>query len=237
MKQLVPLFLGIALSLPLSTTAMAENDEDEFADPDPWVRANRVTQNFNNFADRILLRPVAVAYRKVIPRFARHGIGNVFSNLGDVGNAVNNILQGKVANGASDLARVLINSTVGLGGLFDPASRIGLDEHEEDSGQTFAKWGVPTRPYVVIPGLGPSSVRDGLARILDGALDPVRYLYPVPHRNGTYALRAIRERADLLNVEGIVFGDKYIFYRDAYLQRREYLVNDGEVSDPFADDF
>ena len=237
MKLIVSSILGIALSLPLSTPAMAQNDEDEFADPDPWVRANRVTHNFNDFADRILVRPIAVAYRKVIPQVARRGVGNVFSNLGDVGNAVNNVLQGKVAGGASDLARVLINSTVGIGGLFDAASRMGLDEHEEDWGQTFAKWGVPTGPYVVIPGFGPGSVRDGVSRILDGALDPVRYLYPVSHRNLTYTLRVVRDRTNLLNVESVVFGDKYIFYRDAYLQRREYLVNDGEVSDPFADDF
>lgn len=237
MKQIVPLILGIALSLPLSTPALAQNDEDEFADPDPWVRANRVTHNFNDFADRILLRPVAVAYSKVIPRLARRGVGNIFSNLGDVGNALNNVMQGKVADGAGDLARVLINSTVGIGGLFDAASRMGLGEHEEDWGQTFAKWGVPQGPYVVIPGLGPGSVRDGVARIFDGVLDPVRYLYPVSHRNGTYTLRVVRNRANLLAVESVVFGDKYIFYRDAYLQRREYLVNDGEVSDPFADDF
>ena len=107
MRQIVLLILGITLSLLLPTTAMAENDEDEFANPDPWVRANRVTHNFNDFADRILLRPVAVAYSKVIPRLARRGVGNIFSNLGDVGNALNNVMQGKVADGASDLARVL----------------------------------------------------------------------------------------------------------------------------------
>ena len=211
MRQIVLLILGIALSLPLPTTAMAENDEDEFANPDPWVRANRVTHNFNDFADRILLRPVAVAYSKVIPGFARRGVGNVFSNLGDVGNALNNVLQGKITDGVSDLARVLVNSTVGIGGLFDVASRMGLIEHEEDTGQTFAKWGVPTGPYVVIPGLGPGSVRDGVARIFDGALDPVRYLYPVSHRNGIYSLRVIRNRADLLNIEGVVSATSIFF--------------------------
>jgi len=233
MKQVILLILGVTLSLPI----VAENDEFEFADSDPWVRTNRSIHNFNDVADRILTRPVAVGYRKIVPQFARRGLGNVFSNLEDVGNGINNLLQGKVANGASDLTRVLINSTIGIVGLFDPASSMGLIEHEEDWGQTFATWGVPAGPYIVIPGLGPGSVRDGLSRILDGATDPLRYLYPVSHRNVTYAMRLIRDRTDLLTVESVVFGDKYIFYRDAYLQRREYLVKDGEVSDPFADDF
>lgn len=237
MKRIVPLILGIALSGVLPAPVMAQSVEDEIAGPDPWVQVNRVTHNINDFADRILVRPVAVAYRKVIPRFARRGIGNAFSNLEDVGNAVNNMLQGKVGSGVNDLLRVLINSTIGVGGLFDPASAMGLDQHEEDWGQTFARWGVPGGPYVVIPVLGPASVRDGVARILDSAFNPVRYLYPVSHRNLIYAMSALRDRTDLLRVDTIVFGDRYIFYRDAYLQRRDYLINDGEVADPFADDF
>ncbi|HIB85563.1 MAG TPA: VacJ family lipoprotein [Chromatiaceae bacterium] len=227
------LILGIAPSLPL----VAADMDDEFADLDPWIRVNRMTHNLNDVGDRILLRPVAVGYRKMFPRFVRRGIGNAFSNLHDVSNAINNMLQGKLNHGVSDLARVLVNSTVGLAGLFDPASSLGMVEHEEDWGQTFAKWGSPTGPYLVIPGLGPGSVRDGLSRILDSVTDPVRYLYPVSDRNVTYAARLVRNRADLLAVESVAFGDKYIFYRGAYLQRREYLVNDGVVSDPFADDF
>lgn len=237
MKRLGPSIFALVLSGSLLVPVMAQNVEAELADPDPWVRVNRVTHDINDFADRILIRPVAVVYRKIIPRFARRGVGNAFSNLEDVGNAVNNLLQGKVGDGVNDLLRVLINSTVGIGGFFDPASALGLDEHEEDWGQTFARWGVPAGPYVVIPGLGPASVRDGVARILDGALNPIRYLYPVSHRNLIYAMSTLRDRTDLLAVDAIVFGDRYIFYRDAYLQRREYLVNDGEVSDPFADDF
>jgi phospholipid-binding lipoprotein MlaA len=217
--------------------ALAETDEHDYSDPDPWIGINRVTHNINDFGDRILIRPVAVAYQNVFPRFARNGVSNVYSNLGDVGNAVSSLFQGKVTGGMSDLMRVLINSTIGIGGLFDPASALGLVEHEEDWGQTLAKWGAPTGPYVVIPGLGPGSVRDGLARILDGVFDPVLYIYPVSHRNVVYGARVVRNRAGLLSAEKVVFGDKYIFYRDAYMQRREYLVNDGEVSDPFADDF
>jgi phospholipid-binding lipoprotein MlaA len=235
MKLLTILIFGLALSM--SVAAEEDEEEEEFKDIDPWVGVNRGTQKFNDFFDRILIRPLAVGYRKVMPQFARNGVNNVFSNLEDIGDAINNVLQGKVKDGSSDVVRFVVNTTVGIGGLFDPASRIGLVDHEEDFGQTFAKWGVPNGPYLVIPALGPSSVRDGFGRLLDGSVNPLRYLYPVAHRNTIYAFRGIVYRADLLVVDDVVFGDKYIFYRDAYFQRREYLVNDGEVADPFADDF
>jgi phospholipid-binding lipoprotein MlaA len=234
MKLLTVLIFGLALSM---SVAAEEDEEEEFKDIDPWVGVNRGTQKFNDFFDRILIRPIAVGYRKVMPRFARNGVNNVFSNLEDIGDAINNVLQGKVKDGSSDIVRFVVNTTVGIGGLFDPASRIGLVDHDEDFGQTFGKWGVPNGPYFVIPALGPSSVRDGLGRLLDGAVNPLRYVYPVRRRNTLYAFRGIVYRADLLVVDDVVFGDKYIFYRDAYFQRREYLVNDGEVADPFADDF
>lgn len=229
------LVVALVIGLGLSSVVWAE--EDGIANPDPWAGLNHGTHNVNDFADRKLLKPLALGYRKLVPGFARQGVSNVFSNLRDVGDAVNNLLQGKIGKSASDLGRVLVNSTLGIAGLFDPASRIGLNDHEEDWGQTLGVWGVPQGPYLVIPVLGPSSVRDGLARILDGAVNPLRYLYPVADRNAAYVLRSIQNRSDLIAMEGVVFGDKYIFYRDAYLQRRDYLVNDGEVSDPFADDF
>jgi phospholipid-binding lipoprotein MlaA len=236
-------FLVFLLALSMSVAAAEDEyeeddyEEERFIDPDPWVGLNRGTHNLNDFFDRKLVRPVAVGYRKVIPQFARTGVSNVFSNLEDIGDAINNVLQGKVRDGSSDVVRVLVNTTIGIAGFFDPASRMGLVDHEEDFGQTFGKWGVPTGPYFVIPALGPSSVRDGLARILDGSVNPLRYLYPVSHRNTILAFRGVVYRADLLVVDDVVFGDKYIFYRDAYFQRREYLLKDGEVSDPFADDF
>ena len=215
----------------------AEEDWDEFVDPDPWRGMNKKIHNFNDFVDVKLVRPVAVGYQKVTPQFFENGISNVFNNLDDVGDAVNNVLQGKIGEGLSDVARVLVNSTVGILGWFDPATRMELTDHEEDWGQTFAVWGVPAGPYFVIPGLGPSTVRNAISRFLDGAVNPIRYLYPVRHRNMVYALRGIDTRAGLLSVDGVIFGDRYVFYRDAYLQRREYLEKDGEVDDPFADDF
>lgn len=235
MRYLLSLFFSLAV-LAISPV-LAEEDLDEFVDTDPWRGLNQKIHNFNDFADVKLVRPVAVGYRKVTPQFFRTSVSNVFNNLDDVGDAVNNVLQGKVGDGLSDVARVLINSTIGIAGLFDPATRMGLVDHEEDWGQTFAVWGIPAGPYFVIPGLGPSTLRNTISRFFDGAVDPVRYLYPVRHRNTIYAFRALQDRTNLLSVDGVVFGDKYIFYRDAYLQRREYLEKDGEVDDPFADDF
>jgi phospholipid-binding lipoprotein MlaA len=237
MRHLTAWFLIVALSIVFSTPVVAEDEFTEFVDSDPWRGVNQKVHNFNDFADVELVRPVALGYRRITPGFFRTGVSNVFSNLDDVGDAINNGLQGKVGDGISDVTRVLINSTIGLAGLFDPATPLGLVDHEEDWGQTFAVWGVPAGPYFVIPGLGPSTVRDTASRFFDGAVNPLRYLYPVRHRNTLFALRALQDRTDLLSVDGVVFGDKYIFYRDAYLQRREYLEKDGEVDDPFADDF
>ncbi|MEX2327201.1 MAG: MlaA family lipoprotein, partial [Pseudomonadales bacterium] len=136
-----------------------------------------------------------------------------------------------------DLVRIGINSTMGLGGLFDPASNVGLARHNEDFGQTFSVWGAPRGPYLVLPFLGPSTLTDAIGRPFDSALDPVRYYHPVDHRNTLFALDQVRGRAQLLSAEQAVFGDKYLFYRDAYLQRRNYLINDGRVKQDFDDGF
>lgn len=197
---------------------------------------NQKVQAFNDSADRYVLKPIAKGYDTVVPQFARTSVGNFFSNLDDVTNGVNNGLQGKPLRAVSDLGRIVVNTTLGLGGLFDPASGLGLVKHNESFGQTLSVWGVPKGPYLVLPFLGPSTLTDAVARPFDSRLDPVRYLYPVDHRNRTYGARLIDQRASLLNLESTVFGDRYIFFRDAYLQRRNYLVNDGKVEDDF-DDF
>ena len=184
-----------------------------------------------------MTKPAARAYRKVIPGWTRKLLGNVFSNLRDVNDAVNNILQGKIGAGLSDVTRVVVNTTLGLGGLFDPASAMGLKDHQEDFGQTLAKWGLPPGPFVMIPLLGPGSLRDVVARPLDTGMDPLLYLYPVSHRNTGQGLRLLGQRAGLLQLEKAIFGDPYLFIRDAYLQRRAYLAADGQVEDPFGDDF
>lgn len=217
----------------LSVFARAEEQEPNV---DPWQGINQQTFAVNEGLDRILVKPVARTYTTVVPGFARQGVNNFFSNVGDVSNGVNNLLQGKPLRALSDLGRIVINSTLGLGGLFDPASGIGLRKHNESFGQTLSVWGVPKGPYVVMPFLGPSTLTDAIARPLEATLDPVRYLYPVDHRNTLLGVRLLDQRAGLLAAESVVFGDRYLFLRDAYLQRREFLVNDGQVEDDF-DDF
>ena len=207
-----------------------------FANEDPWMGFNQKVQGFNDKADRYFLKPVAKGYEAVLPQFARNSVNNFFSNLDDVTNAVNNTLQGKPLAGVSDVGRIAINTTLGIGGLFDPASGLGLAKHNESFGQTLSVWGVPKGPYLVLPLLGPSTLTDALSRPVDSRLDPVRYLHPVDHRNRSMALRLLDQRAALLKAEDAMFGDRYIFLRDAYLQRRNYLVNDGQVKDDF-DDF
>lgn len=125
---------------------------------------------------------------------------------------MNNLLQGKVGHFLSDLGRILINSTVGLAGIFDPATEMGIEDNNEDFGQTFARWGIPAGLYVVLPFVGPSTVRDGVGRILDGRLNPLRYGHPVAHRNIGYGVRAVHGRAGLLAADKLVFGDRYVFF-------------------------
>ena len=225
LKQMV-LMLGLC-GLPLFS----------LADTDPLEKVNRKIHGFNAVLDRHLLRPVARGYDRVLPLPAKKGVNNFFDNLGDVSDGVNNFLQGKIGPGFSDFGRVLINSTIGLGGLFDPATEMGLEDHSEDFGQTLAVWGVPRGPYVVLPALGPSSLTNVFTRVVDSRLDPLRYYYPVSDRNVLRGLDLIKTRASLLAVEGVVFGDEYLFFRDAYLQRRKFLEKDGRVEDAFDDDF
>ena len=229
MNRPIMLIVGVWLSALVCVQAASAQD-------DPWEPINKKVYGFNEGADKLVLKPIEKTYTKVVPQFARNNIRNVFSNLSDVSIATNNLLQGKPLRSFSDLGRIIVNSTLGLAGLFDPASGLGLVKHNESFGQTLTVWGVPKGPYIVLPLLGPSTLTDAIARPFDSALDPVRYLYPVDHRNTTFAARVIDGRAGLLAAESVVFGDRYIFLRDAYLQRRNYLVNDGNVEDDF-DDF
>ena len=220
----------------------AESMDDETMateekNPDPWENMNRRMFKMNDNLDRILLKPVAKAYNKVMPNFLLRAVDNVFGNLGDIGDAINNLLQGKVKESASDVGRVLVNSTIGLGGLFDPASKMNLVDHDEDFSQTLAKWGVPNGPYLVLPLVGPTTLRDLLTSPVDTRLDPLRYHYPTSHRNIIYGVDIIHSRSGLLAAESVIFGDRYTFIRDAYLQREQYKSSDGQLEDYFDDDF
>ena len=246
-KKILLLWLVLLVGACQSNPDMSQNDSMdsdvdeaeiniELAPEDPWEKFNRKTHNFNEFADKALAKPVARAYEKT-PGFFKKRVNNFFNNLSNVNNMVNNLFQGKVGRAASDFGRLLTNTTLGLGGLFDPATKMGMTQSEEDWGQTFAKWGIGSGPYVVLPFLGPNTVRSSFGRILDAVFDPLRVFNPERDAYGMVLLRATDDRAELLPVEKMIFGDKYIFYREGYLQRREYLIKDGEVEDSFGDEF
>lgn len=198
---------------------------------DPWEPFNRSVFEFNENLDAYFLKPVVTGYRFVLPEFVRDGIYNFFSNYNDIYTALNNLLQGKPSDAFSDLMRVVVNTTFGLGGFIDMATPGGLEKHKEDWGQTFGVWGVPSGPYVVLPFFGPSSVRDTFGTAADLETDYFfKYIPDVGLRNSVTGLRVVNARntyyeaGDLLNGAAI---DKYSFLRDAYIQRREYQINEG----------
>lgn len=206
---------------------------------DPYEGFNRSMSSFNNVTDKHFFKPVAQGYQAVLPQPVPTLISNFFSNLGDPWIAINQLLQGKANLAASDLGRFLVNSTLGIAGLFDVGDDVGLPKHQEDFGQTLAVWGLEQGPYIVLPFLGPSSGR-GLASQFAGNFggniqQPLRYVDHVPTRNSLFFTQLISLRASLLRQGGLVTGDQYLFLRDAYLQRREYLINDGIVEDSFLD--
>lgn len=199
---------------------------------DPLEPLNRGIYQFNDAVDKALLKPVASGYRTVVPEVVRTGVNNFFSNIGDILIAANNLLQLKVPEALSDVGRVAVNSTIGIFGLFDPATSMGLEKHNEDFGQTLGRWGVGSGPYLVLPLLGPSSVRDGMGRVVDAHYDPlINSMHDVEERNRVLALRIIDARSRLLDAEKVLDEaalDPYAFVRDAYLQRRLSQVYDGK---------
>lgn len=210
-------------------------------DYDPWEGFNRGVYGFNDVTDRILLKPVARGYKAVMPTFARRGVSNFFSNLVTPRSSLNNFLQGKPGRGFSDLGRFLMNSTIGLGGLFDVASKAGLEPTDEDFGQTFAVWGAGDGPYVVLPFLGPRTFRDVVAMPFDFLADPLYHYDETSVKDKLRALQIINLRARLLAAEGLLeeSQDRYITIRESYLQNREYEIYDGDppMDDDFYDDF
>ena len=197
---------------------------------DPWEGMNRKTFEFNDAADRAVLKPIAEGYVNVVPGFVRTGINNFYENITDIGTGLNNILQGKPGDGVSDLGRVAVNTVIGFFGLWDVATPMGLEKHNEDFGQTLGVWGVPSGPYFVIPFLGPSTARDAPAR----AVDPSWYLSKAIDNNSIYwsvwGLDQVRTRANLVKAESVLDQaalDRYTFVRDAWLQRRRSQVYDG----------
>lgn len=216
--------VGLCL-LPAMSQAASEED--------PWESFNRPIFRFNDTVDTYALRPIAQGYRAVTPQFVEDGVHNVFGNIGDVGNLANNLLQGKLHNAGVDTGRLIFNTTFGLLGFFDVAKHMGLRKNDEDFGQTLGVWGLNSGPYLVIPLLGPSTVRDAAGRVPDSFLAPYPYIDHVPTRNVIRGVQVVDTRANLLQAERLISGDKYIFIRNAYLQSREFKVKDGQVEDDF----
>jgi len=195
---------------------------------DPLEGFNRAMFSFNDTVDAAVVKPVAEAYRAATPGFVQAGIGNFFSNIGDVWNAVNNLLQGRVNDSATDVMRFAVNTTIGIGGLIDIGSAAGMPKHNEDFGQTLGRWGVKSGPYLVLPVFGPSTVRDAFAMPVDMYGDLWYYKRPMYIKNIGSVVRLVDKRASVLDAGSLLEEaalDKYVFFRDAYLQRRAGQVS------------
>jgi len=202
---------------------------------DPWREANTYVFKWNDYFDQLVVKPTAFAYTTFLPRFMRQGIGNFFSNVDDINVLANDILQLKFAAAAGDSGRLLVNSTVGVAGFLDVASRVGLRKNEEDFGQTLAAWGMGSGPYVMLPVFGASTVRDSFGLVIDTVFNPLQLVEDRSLRLGLFLLDETDSRSDVLALDELITGNRYLFIREAYLQRREYLINDGVLDDPFGD--
>jgi phospholipid-binding lipoprotein MlaA len=221
--------LRFALIACLVTGCASTADRDP---RDPWEPLNRGIYRFNDRVDTAIARPLATTYQKLMPAELRSRVRNFFGNLGDVFIGVNNFLQGKFEDGVSDWARFAFNTTIGLFGIHDVATDMGYEKHNEDFGQTFGRWGAPSGPYLILPILGSSTVRDGIGTGIDIYTDPIGEVRPYHLQYGLVGLRLTQLRADLLDASRILEEaalDRYVFQRDAYLQRRRSLIYDGQA--------
>jgi phospholipid-binding lipoprotein MlaA len=218
----LPLAFALFLAGGCATTA---------TDPrDPFEGFNRAMYAFNDGLDEAVMKPVSRAYKAVAPDPLRNMVRNFFSNIDDIFNGLNNVLQGKFLDGWTDWARFAFNSIFGVLGINDVASEMGLEKHNEDFGQTFAVWGVGNGPYLVLPFFGPYTLRDSAGLVLDWETDPVVRARPIDLRNSLIAARFVSRRTDLLDASRLFDEaslDRYVFLRDAYLQRRRSLIYDG----------
>ena len=223
--------ITIILSLLFSST-FAFSDEVN----DPFEKLNRKTFEFNEKMDEKIAKPIAQTYSQLPPKIKK-GVSNFFDNLEEVDTFVNQLLQGKPKESINDLTRFLINTTIGFGGFIDVASNMGLERHEEDFGQTLAVWGVGQGPYIMLPILGPSTLRDTLSRPVSSFLSVTFHMTETDVNIALKGMDAIETREKLLDVEALLSGDKYAFVKDAYIQSIYYEIKDGvDVEDDFIDD-
>ncbi len=205
---------------------------------DPWESWNRGVYKVNDAVDKAVTKPVAKTYMRFVPQFMRTGVSNFFDNLETPKVMINDALQGKFLASANDLARFLMNSTLGVAGLLDPATPAGLDHHDEDFGQTLGKWGVHAGPFLELPLWGPSDLRDAPSKVADAYTNPQWFIKNNWVKYGVYGVDLLHRRADLLSLDETLTHvyDPYAFIRDAYLQRRAYQVSDGKDTGPALED-
>jgi len=221
-------WVGAAVLLSLAAGCASTRGGDD--ERDPLEPMNRAVYNFNEGLDRAVLKPVATAYHDVVPDPVRGWVRNFFANIADIFIGFNNILQGKPDEGLQDWVRFAFNTVFGVFGINDVASEMGLEKHDEDFGQTFGRWGVGEGAYLVLPLFGPSTLRDGVGKGIDLYTDPVTDVKGNGVRNTAVVVRAVSTRADLLDASRLLEEaalDRYVFLRDAYLQRRRNQVYDG----------
>ena len=217
----------------ISTFSIAEDDE---VTVDPFISTNRIVFEISDDLDTMILRPVAEIYRDVTPRFIKNSISNFFYNLSEVDTIVNQLLQGKIVLAGQDSLRFLINSTIGIVGFVDVATRVGFERHDEDFGQTLGYWGVPAGPYVFLPLIGPSTIRDSFSKPTSWFLSGNLSVSDEEAKIFINLIDAVETRERLLVAEKLIVGDKYEFVKSVYLQTRNDLVFDGEVEDEFLTD-
>jgi len=232
----------VCVALTLGACANSSTQRPEKSPADPWEPVNRPIHGFNTVLDTILLKPIAKGYEFILPSFMRRGVTNFSHNLRTPLNVINNLLQGKGGSATNELGRFVANSTFGIVGIFDVAAAAGIPRGEdEDFGQTFAVWGVPDGPYVMVPILGPRTLRDAVSIPLNFLMDPLIYYRNSSIRDKLYGLRLIDVRQRLFKAEKLLSGsqDRYITIREAYLQRRQYMIYDGNppVDEEFFDEF
>ncbi|MCB1932863.1 MAG: VacJ family lipoprotein [Candidatus Accumulibacter sp.] len=235
-----PFSRRLAASLCATTLFVASGCATADRDPaDPFEGFNRAMFAVNDGLDTVAIKPVAQGYEAVTPLPVKVAVGNFFGNIWDSWTAINNLLQGKGSDALSDVGRVLINSTIGIGGAFDVAGEMGLTKHSEEFGQTLGKWGVPNGPYFYWPLIGPRTTRDTFGWLVDTWYDPVWRIDNVPLRNSLVAVRYTDLRASFLPADKVIEEaafDKYSYIRDAYLQNRRSAIFDGDPPSPFAED-
>jgi len=229
-------FAAFALTLTLDGCATLPSGK-----PDPsdrFERVNRSVYSFNRAIDHAVVRPVARAYVKVTPAPVRRSISNFFTNLDYPVTIVNDFLQGKLHDGFSDVGRFGVNTVVGIGGLFDPASHWGMEKHNEDFGLTLARWGLRSGPYLMLPILGPSTVRDAPGRVADRFVTPTSYVNNTGVEVGAFVVKGVTARAGVLDMDTLIDSafDPYAFVRNAWLQRREYQIHNGNMPETMMPD-